>query len=250
MADVPALRRAAAILRHLAGSNRPLTAGTIARAQNIPRSSVYDLLGALEDLGFVIKVGSGYLLGSGVAELGSAYLRSNPLGRLAQPHVRALAEANSGTAHLAVLRGWETVYVLKEQAEKSVAVITASGVHMPAYLTATGRAIMSGLTKRQVLALFAGESTFVNRTGAGPRSVRELNMELAHARTRGYAIEKGEITPGIWTVAVPVLDALGRPIASVGLSLPEAEHTDEREAQAAGACQRTAAVIGKQTARA
>lgn len=220
MPEVPALRRSVAILRHLAASNRPLSAGSLVRSLSVPRSSVYELLSVLEELGLVTKTAGGYLLGAGVSELGSAYMRVNPLQRLAQPSVRALADATGGTAQLAVLRGWETVYVLKEQAVNSIAVITATGVRMPSYLTATGRAIMAAMSKREVLALLAGEDTFVNRTGVGPRSLAELNTLLARTRTQGYALEAGEITPNVWTVAAPVFDVLDRPVAAVGVCLP------------------------------
>lgn len=223
MPEVPALRRSVAILRHLAGSNRPVSAGALVRALALPRSSVYELLAVLEDLGLVTKSPAGYLLGAGVSELGSAYMRTNPLQRMAQPIVRELAEQTGATAQLAVLRGWETVYLVKEQAVRSAAVITATGVRMPAYLTATGRAIMSALSAREVLALLSGEDAFVNRTGRGPTSLRQLNELLRRTRELGYAVERGEITAEITTVAAPVLDVLDRPIAAVGLSVRTGE---------------------------
>lgn len=240
---VPALRRAVGILRQLAASNRPVSAGAITRSQQVPRSTVYELLGVLQDEGLVTKVQSGYLLGPGVSELGSAYLRLNPLQKLAQADVEALAEHAGGVAQLAVLRGWETVYVLKEQAVRSVTVITAAGVHLPAYLTATGRVIMAYMDKRDVLAALSGEVRFVNRTGRGPRGVRELMSQLALVRSRGYAVEMGEVTPGVWTVAAPVVDAAGRPVAAVGVTLPDAERSEERQTQVAGLCVRAAQAV-------
>ena len=175
MAEVPALRRAIAILRHMASSNRSITAGALVRSLEIPRSSAYDILAVLEELGLVARTESGYVLGAGVHELGASYLRTNPLQRLAQPIVRQLAEDAATTAQLAVIRGWETEYVLKEQSLKSVAVITATGVRMPSYLTATGRAILAQLPKSEVLAMLQSETEFVTRTGKGPTSVKALN---------------------------------------------------------------------------
>lgn len=218
-AEVPALRRAIAILRQLSASNRAVSAGTLVRMLGLPRSSVYDLLGVLEELGMVHRVDAGYVLGPGVHELGASYLRTNPLQNLAAPMVRDLAEATGGTAQLAVLRGWETVYLLKERSVESVAVITAAGVRMPGYLTATGRAIMAHLPKVELLAALQGETEFVNRTGRGPRSYSQLSAELSMTRRRGHAVEDGEVTPGLRTVAVPVFDVLERPIAAIGVSV-------------------------------
>jgi len=249
MPDVPALRRAVAILRHLSGSSRPVSAGALVRALDLPRSSAYELLAVLDELALVTRSGGGYLLGAGVSELGSAYMRTNPLQRQAQPIVRDLADATGATTQLAVLRGWETVYLIKEQAVSSAAIITATGVRMPAYLTATGRAIMSQMTSREVLALLSAEDTFVNRTGAGPRSRRELAELLRRTRADGYAVERGEISPQIWTIASSVIDRLDRPIAAVGVSMRigEGEEPDSvSEAEVAALVSRAADAVTAQ----
>lgn len=245
MPEVPALRRAVAILRHLSGSNRPVSAGALVRALDLPRSSTYELLSVLEELALVTRSGSGYLLGAGVSELGSAYMRTHPLQRRAQPIVRGLADASGATAQLAVLRGWETVYLVKEQAVSSAAIITATGVRMPAYLTATGRAIMSLMSSREVLALLSEEERFVNRTGAGPRTRRQLSELLRRTRADGHAVERGEISPEIWTVAAPVVDPVDRPIAALGVSMrvDEGEDAAAREVHAARLVTRAAATL-------
>lgn len=242
MSDVPAVRRAVRILRHLAGANRPVGAGMLAQVLGLPRSSVYDVLAVLEDLGLVVKAPTGYLLGAGVQELGSAYMRTNPPQRLAAPLVRDLASETGGTAQLAVLRGAETVYLVKEQSLRSVAVITATGVRMPAYLTATGRAILAWQEPQQVRAVFAQEPEFVSRTGRGPRDMRQLQDLLRRTRAEGYALEIGEITPEVWTVAAPVLDTLNRPIAALGLCLrAETDQVGEAQVEAAARAVRTGA---------
>lgn len=192
MADVPAIRRAVRILRHISGTNRPLGAGMLAQVLGIPRSSMYDVL--------------------------------------------------------AVLRGWETVYLVKEQSLQSAAVITATGVRMPAYLTATGRAIMASLDPQEIRALLAEESGLVSRTGRGPRDLRELGESLRQVRVRGYSLEVGEITPDIWTVAAPVRDAIDRPIAAIGLCLRSpAETVEDDEVERLATSVRT--VAGELTRR-
>lgn len=69
--------------------------------------------------------------------------------------------------------------------------------------------------------MFQSESRFVTRTGQGPTTVKALNAILAQDRRAGWAIEHGEVTPGISTIAAPVYDVLSRPIAAIGLSLAE-----------------------------
>lgn len=227
--DVPAVRRSTAILRALAGSTRPMTAGALARSLDLPRSSIYQLLAVMEELGLVTSVEQprGFVLGPGVHELGSAYLRDNRLQRLAAPLLVPLAGTHRGVAQLAVLRGWETVYLLKEQAPQSLVLVTNVGTRMPSYLTATGRAILSGLSRADVRAALGSEE-FFTRTGRGPASLADLGELLRRVRAQGCAVESEEISAGVVTVAAPIADASGHPIAALGLSV-EVERTEALE---------------------
>ena len=83
----------------------------------------------------------------------------------------------------------------------------------------------------------------MNRTGKGPRSVHDLMGELTRVRAQGYAIETGEITPGVWTVAAPVYDAAERAVAAVGLTLPETDYSKDQVNEAATLCTRAASNV-------
>jgi DNA-binding IclR family transcriptional regulator len=83
VADAPAAERAVAVLRHLARQARPVSAGAIARDLGIPRSSAYRVLDTLAVARFVTHFPEEqrWGLGVGAFELGSAYLRQEPLER-------------------------------------------------------------------------------------------------------------------------------------------------------------------------
>jgi DNA-binding IclR family transcriptional regulator len=51
---------------------------------------------------------------------------------------------------------------------------------------------------------------------------------LTQVRRRGYATEEGEITPGLSSVAAPVLDHHAHPIAGVSVTFP-GDAADESE---------------------
>ncbi len=44
---------------------------------------------------------------------------------------------------------------------------------------------------------------------------------LSDTRQRGYAVEDGEVTPGLASVAVAVLDHNQHPVAAVALTYPD-----------------------------
>ncbi|MCZ0978794.1 hypothetical protein O1L60_04665 [Streptomyces diastatochromogenes] len=70
----------------------------------------------------------------------------------------------------------------------------------------------------------------MQRHGAGPATLTALRALLAQARRRGYATEEGEVTPGLSSIAAPVLDHHAHPIAGVAVTFPD-EAVDEAERQ-------------------
>lgn len=217
----PAVGRALDILVRLAQRPRPIRAAALARDLELPRSSVYHILNVLMDRGFVVYVPGDQAYGLGVAalEIGSAYLRHEPLERLAQPILHRLAMQLGQTVHLGILHGNETVYLLKERPTSGpaadVSLVTDIGVRLPAHLTANGRAILAALPDAQVRALYSRRSDFIFRTGRGPQNLTDLRRILTQARERGWAEEVEMITEGLQSVAAAVFDHNGRPAAAL-----------------------------------
>lgn len=218
--DVPALRRGLAILRVLAGRAGPVSAGVIARELGLPRSTTYHLLTELAAAGFVTHLPEERRYGLGVSafELGSAYLRHDPLERLAGPLLRRLVDTVGHTAHLGVLHGNESLYLIKERPSQPQTLVTDVGVRLPGQLTASGRAMLGHLPAAQVRALFPTSASFVLRTERGPRNLPELRRSLAAERRLGWAVEDGHVTAGFASVACPVFDHGGRPAAAISVT--------------------------------
>src|SRR3712207_319309 len=118
MSGVPAARQALAVLQAMARLAGPVPAAALARDLGLPRSTTYHLLAELQAAGFVVHLPEERRYGLGVSafELGSAYLRQEPLARLARPVLGRLVDAVGCTAHLAVLHGRGVLYVVEERA--------------------------------------------------------------------------------------------------------------------------------------
>jgi len=217
---VPAAARTLRILRFLASQPGPVPADRIAQAVGVPRSSVYHLLNVMIEDGFVVHVADERCYGLGLAafEVGTGFARQEPLQRVARRPLAELSTQIRQTAHLAVMHGQDVLYVIEQRYPGRPMLVTDVGVRLPAHLTASGRAIMASLPKNQVRALFPGGGPFVNRTGTGPRSLSALHVVLAEARQRGYAVEDGEVSPDLASVAVAVHDHNRHPIAAVAVT--------------------------------
>ncbi len=222
MTRVPAAERTLAVLRHLATQPGPVPAAGVARALDLPRSTVYHLLRVLTEAGFVVHLPEDGRYGLGVSafELGTAYTRQAPLARLARPVLARLVDRVGQSAHLAVLHGREVLYVVEERAPGRPPLVTDVGVRLPAHLTASGRAVLAGLPPAQVRALFPDAGAFVDRHGTGPTSLTALRRVLTEVRRRGYAVENGDVTPGFASAAITVVDHTDYPVAGLAVTWP------------------------------
>src|SRR6478609_1895423 len=165
----PALRHGLGVLRLLGSRATPISAGTIARELGLPRSTTYEL-----------PTERRWGLGLVAFEIGSAYLRGEPLERAGRPVLARLCLRTGATAHLGVLHGAQTLYLAKDKAgAHGPTLVTEVGVRLPAALTATGLSILAHLPAEQVRALFPDRIAFVDRTGRGPGSLPALRRDLA-----------------------------------------------------------------------
>lgn len=248
--NAPAATRALHALRILAAAPGPMTAASLARQLGTPRSSTYHLLAAMSDEGFVVHYPEEEKWGLGLAvfEVGSAYLRHDPMERLARPLLAQLIarfEATPLVAHLGILHGDEVLYLLKETGRQPLTLVTEVGVRLPASLTASGRAMLAQLPAAQLRASLPPGSALVDRTGAGPTTLRQLRELLRTERTAGYSEEDGFITEGVSSVAVAVIDQLDHPVAAIGLSFRSDAADRTLRDQFVDAISRTAAQLSR-----
>ena len=219
---MPAARNALGVLRLLAARSGPVPASTIAREVGMPRSSVYQLVAVMMDEGFVVHYPEdhAYGLSSLVSEIGTAALQTERLARLAKPMLERLVRdlRMPVVAHLAVLGGADVVYAARVQGFRAPTTVSAIGVRLPAHLTATGRAMLALLPPGQVRALYPSRASLIRRHSAGPASLAELDALLATTRTRGWAVEEGDVTAEYGSAGASAVDRNGYPVAAIGLT--------------------------------
>ncbi len=235
MTNVPAATRALAILQALGKAGSPMPAAAIASKLKLPRSSTYHLLAAMEKDGFVIHFPEDQRWGLGVSafELGSAYLRHDPLERLARPLLARLVRETEKTipavAQLGILQNTEVLYLAKEVPHHPVTIVTEVGVRLPAHLTASGKAILCQLDAKQVRAMYGATTSLPTRTGKGPATLKELSADLQNAKQQGFSFENGFVTDGFSSIAVAVLNHLQMPVAAIGMTFRNDAGADEHQ---------------------
>lgn len=214
------LGKAVAALRALAeGESTP---ADLSIRLGEPRSTVYRLLGALQDDGLV-EPGSRpgtYQLGLGLFSLGSAVARRfADLRTAALPAMEGLHEATRQTVFLVVRRGMSALCVERLDGELVVAMILAVGGTIPLHGGANARALLA-FEPREVWEEFVAEGPLHRFTPATRTSRQELFDQLTVIREDGYSVSEEDVIPGIASIGVPVFDHTGRVRAAISLSGP------------------------------
>jgi IclR family KDG regulon transcriptional repressor len=199
----------------------------LARRADLPKSTAFRLLAHLEQAGYVERVGTNYRLAWRLFELGNRVEHCSPRGlrEVALPSLSELYATTQHTAHLAVLRGAEVVYLEKIHGHRGVRTPTTVGCRMPAACVGLGKAILAfndRATIRQVLELGLQRRTPYSLANPG-RFLREL--ERVHAQ--GYALDREEAALGLACVAAPIL-VDGRAVAAISVSTSTAAYDPER----------------------
>ena len=243
---VKSATRALDVLELLAARPEAMSHGDIARALRMPKSSLTDLLGTLEQRHYVAREGSGTAerirLGPAVLGLAGVLLRRTDVTRLAQPVVAALMTRTGESAALVVRQGTEVVVVCKENCNHPILYSLQLGERGPVTASAGGKAILGLMPASEVEAILAAAPL----PRLTPRSVTDpaaLKRELAIVAREGIAYSREEMIEGIIAMGHAVLDATGRPCAGLSVGVPKVRFTREKDKLLAAALRAAATDI-------
>jgi DNA-binding IclR family transcriptional regulator len=226
----PAVTRAAAILDALAErTGEPAGPSELARRLALPKSSIANILAALADAQLVRRVGSGFVLGRRLAELGGAYLAGIDLVQEFYEASRRLPAASEETVQLAVLDGFEMTYLARHDGRQPVRLSSGVGRRLPASCTATGKAALASLDEAELARRLERVTELPVLTARSHRTVASLLADLSEVRRRGYAIDDQETAEGVvcYGVVIPSRQPGEGPNAA-SITLLKARATDER----------------------
>ncbi|WP_433392300.1 IclR family transcriptional regulator [Micromonospora sp. KLBMP9576] len=212
------------VLEALAASPQRRSLVDLARALDIPKSSLHGILRTMAGRGWVESDPTGTRFGLGVRALqvGAAYLTSDDTMGLLGGVLDDLSRQFGETVHLGRLDGAHIVYLAKRESVHPLRLYSAIGRQLPAHATALGKAL---LAERPDAAL--DELLTWPLPALTPHTVTDpaaLRAELAAVRRQGHAVDREENTEGIVCfaravpLATPATDAisLSVPVARLG----------------------------------
>jgi IclR family transcriptional regulator, acetate operon repressor len=218
--STPAVEKAFAVLELISRRERGLRMVDVVEALDLPKSSAFVLLNALEQLGYLSRDADGrYRLTLRMFELGMRAMRAMrdvDVARVAAPHLERLRDATGMTVHLARRDHGSVVYILKLDGPGFVRFDTYVGKRAALHLTGVGKALAAYLPPAE-LEDVARELDFSLGTAKSAKSVQAFKNNLKKIRACGYAVDDEEEVPGVRCVAAPIHNHLGAVIASVGV---------------------------------
>ncbi len=215
--SVRAVERALDVLLCFSSQTPELTMSQISEKIGINKSTVHRLLLTLERKRFVERdpFSGIYRPGLRLLQMSSLAMEHNNLRRLAAPFLQDLCAQHRENVNLALLDGADVIYVDVVEGSQRVKLAAATGQRLPAFCTASGKAILAFLSDEDVSRIL--ERGMPKYTRATNSSKERFFEDMKEIRSRGFAISEEEFEDGINAVAVPICK---QPIASVSIAGP------------------------------
>jgi DNA-binding IclR family transcriptional regulator len=189
-----------------------------ARAQ-LPLTTAHRLVRQLAGHGLLeLGEGGSVRLGLRLWELVNRNSPTLALRDAAMPFMEDIQQVLNQNVNLAVLDGWDALFVERLSRRGSVANRAQIAGRMPVHVSSAGIALMAGQPP-EVQAAYLHQF----RDPAGRLTPEALRTLLQESAEHGFTQLAGVVDPDTWAIAVPVRDTRNRTVAALGVVVPPRE---------------------------
>jgi DNA-binding IclR family transcriptional regulator len=225
---VQSIDRAVAIMECFNEERKELKLSEISMMLELNKSTVHGIITTLKYHGFVSQDENTqkYRLGLRFIEFGEKVMNSISIRNVALPIINKVCLKIEETVHIAMLDGFNIVWIEKQECNRSIKTSTTIGAKMPAYTTADGKVILSHQNKDKINDYFPKKiPKFTPNTIT---SKQNLLKQLEAIKENGYAIDNEEYIEGIKCVAAPIFDHEGNVWLSISTTGPAFRMTETK----------------------
>jgi IclR family transcriptional regulator, pca regulon regulatory protein len=217
---VNSVSKAFKVLQAFDADRQELNVSEVAGATNLDRGTAFRLIHTFVSLGYLRQVPiRRYRLTLKCLELGFLALSDRDLRSHARPMLQECVPDVVDAASLGTLDGPDAVFL--ERIDTGLSrhnLDRRAGRRIRAYGAALGHCMLAFLPEAQQVSILES----AERVKLSEKTLVDLNsllVRLRQVRTNGYAVSDGENAYGLRTVAAPVLDPDGYPVAGVSLTV-------------------------------
>lgn len=189
----------------------------ISRRSGLAKTTSLRVLNSLEAGGYLERVDTLYRLSTRVLERSAGVPGAEPGGLrdVAMPYLSELYQASGWSVNLAKLEGTDVVYLARIHQTETFWLPGGVGQRIPATCTAIGKAILA-FSPREVVEHVL-RAPLAALTPYSCLSPDLLSVQLATARTKGLAFDRGESATDVICLAAPILRN-GTAVAAISIS--------------------------------
>jgi IclR family transcriptional regulator, acetate operon repressor len=209
--------------------HQPIGVSDVARGLGMPKSSAQRALISLAEAGWVRRVDDSpstrWALTPRALIVGSRAGGDVGLTAVARPAMEYLHAQTRETIHLLVHEDDHMVFVERLESPQVVRSSYPLGMRAPMSACSSGKAFLAAMPSDEAAVIIS--HGLPASTGASITDPARLMEELDRTRARGFAINRGELSPDISAVAAAILDGHRRPVASISISVPAQRMTED-----------------------
>lgn len=210
------LAKAFELLRAFDLSNRVMTLTELARAADLPKSTVHRLLARLVELDVIEHIDEGYRISLSMARL-AALSPANLMRDVALPHMARLHNWSGHTITLGVLRDFDTVILEQVGSTSWHSDPHLAGARIPAHSSVLGKALLAWDPREALETLLPNPLPTLTAATITDRDV--LMAQLREVRATNLAHQLDESLEGIAGVGSAII-IKGEAVGALGIVHP------------------------------
>ena len=227
--SVQAVGRALSLLQLVAESNNSISISELVEKSGMNRTTVWRLIGTLENYGFVERdpLTKGYQLGIAANRLATqATNHYDSLIRRARRSMEKLREETQETVLLSVPKHFGTLTVDQIDPEQSVRLVDYVNAYLPLHCTSNGKLLLSLLPQEELDIVLAEPLEKVTPFTITDRN--QLLEEIEMVRRQGIATAVGELDENENGISAPIFDQRKNLVAFISVCGPSFRFTKEK----------------------
>lgn len=216
-----ALRSALRVLNMFAEGKPSYTVAELAVATGMSTSHISKILAALEDARLLVQdeATRAYSVASRAFALGSQFFNHDGLVREALPVLRALTEETRHSSRLSIPADNRVMYLIGQNGALFIDSPWKIGTYVAWHASSAGQVLLAFMSPEES-ERFQAELPLTPVTDLTITDRTALRARVAQVRSQGYASHRGEHTPGLAAMGVPVFGKTGEVVAVISLTYP------------------------------